>query len=105
MSVAGSTVTLVLNDLALPTIADTVVAEVVTTPAIQVVNGEIKLNVTSARDALWYGLKVAAALQAAWDSIEVETWVSGDGLTTLTGDADDDAGFYKIVVTDVDPTL
>ena len=104
VSADGSTVTLVLNELALPTIADTVEAEVVTTPAIQVVGGTIKLNVTSARNALWYGLKVAAALPANWGSIDVETWVSGDGLHTLTGVADDDAGFYKIVVTDVDPT-
>ncbi|MBP5285745.1 MAG: hypothetical protein ILO34_06505, partial [Kiritimatiellae bacterium] len=104
-SYTAGTLSLALNDLALPTIADTLEEETVVIPAIQVVDGEIQLNVTAAESALWYGLKIAASPSAEWDAIEVENWVSGEALTTLTAEADGDAGFYKIVVTDIDPTL
>lgn len=108
-TLTGTTVSLELNDNALPTIGDATVSEEAK-EAIEVGETTFTATLTSTNVKLYYGLKAAATVNAAAADWTVGTLTQGTGAPmqitadkpTVEGNAAA-AGFFKVYVTDVPP--
>ena len=105
----GTTVTLALNDNALPTIGDETVSGEAK-DAIEVGATTFTATLTSTNEKLYYGLKSAATVNAAAADWTVGTLTKGTGAPMqITADKPTvnenaaSAGFFKVYVTDVPP--
>lgn len=108
-TLTGTTVSLELNDNALPTIGDATVSEEAK-EAIEVGETTFTATLTSTNVKLYYGLKAAATVNAAAADWTVGTLTQGTGAPMqITADKPTvnenaaSAGFFKVYVTDVPP--